>query len=186
MLPRTPHEPKIIWSTPKGYAASHCMNCKAGWTRTGPGGGSSHGMPARPRAGPGRYDGLQQVQGDRGAGRDLSHSTDEAAAGASCRLGDELAAVSGYYAARIAAVKRGTIAARHRRSRARDSERDRPEPCAPCSKGGAQRRGHRRKSEKRRNHPAKPSANAPGERASTFVREIDERRRRRYHSWPAL
>jgi hypothetical protein len=39
MLPRTPHEPKIIWSTPKGYAASHCLNCKAGWTRTGPGGG---------------------------------------------------------------------------------------------------------------------------------------------------
>lgn len=39
MLPRTPHEPKIIWSIPKGYAASHCLNCKAGWTRTGPGGG---------------------------------------------------------------------------------------------------------------------------------------------------
>jgi hypothetical protein len=38
MLPRTPHEPKIIWSTPKGYAASHCMNCKAGWVRTGPNG----------------------------------------------------------------------------------------------------------------------------------------------------
>jgi hypothetical protein len=39
MLPKTPHEPKIIWSTPKGYAASHCMTCKAGWTRTGPAGG---------------------------------------------------------------------------------------------------------------------------------------------------
>ena len=39
MLPRTPHEPKNIWSTPKGYAASHCLNCQAGWTRTGPGGG---------------------------------------------------------------------------------------------------------------------------------------------------
>lgn len=39
MQPRTPHEPKIIWSTPKGYAASHCMNCKAGWTRTGTNGG---------------------------------------------------------------------------------------------------------------------------------------------------
>lgn len=38
MLPRTPYEPKIIWATPKGYAASHCMQCKAGWTRTGPGG----------------------------------------------------------------------------------------------------------------------------------------------------
>jgi hypothetical protein len=40
MLPKTPHEPKIVWSTPKGYAASHCMNCKAGWTRTATIGGS--------------------------------------------------------------------------------------------------------------------------------------------------
>ncbi len=39
MLAKTPHEPKIVWSTPKGYAASHCMNCKAGWTRTGTTGG---------------------------------------------------------------------------------------------------------------------------------------------------
>ena len=39
MLAKTPHEPKVIWSTPKGYAASHCMNCKAGWTRTGTTGG---------------------------------------------------------------------------------------------------------------------------------------------------
>jgi hypothetical protein len=23
------------WREPTGYAASHCMNCKAGWTRTG-------------------------------------------------------------------------------------------------------------------------------------------------------
>ncbi len=25
----------MAWRTPKGYAASHCMQCKAGWTRTG-------------------------------------------------------------------------------------------------------------------------------------------------------
>ena len=25
----------MTWRTPAGYAASHCMNCKAGWTRTG-------------------------------------------------------------------------------------------------------------------------------------------------------
>jgi hypothetical protein len=29
----------MTWRTPKGYAASHCMNCKAGWTRTGENGG---------------------------------------------------------------------------------------------------------------------------------------------------
>lgn len=28
--------PQFLWRTPKGYAASHCMNCKAGWVRTGP------------------------------------------------------------------------------------------------------------------------------------------------------
>jgi len=32
---RPPQEPKIFWRTPSGYAASHCMQCKAGWTRTG-------------------------------------------------------------------------------------------------------------------------------------------------------
>lgn len=36
---KTPHEPKMLWRTPAGFAASHCMNCKAGWTRTGPSGG---------------------------------------------------------------------------------------------------------------------------------------------------
>jgi hypothetical protein len=33
--PRTPHQPQILWRKPTGYAASHCMNCEAGWTRTG-------------------------------------------------------------------------------------------------------------------------------------------------------
>ena len=36
---KVPHEPKILWRKPKGYAASHCLRCKAGWTRTGPAGG---------------------------------------------------------------------------------------------------------------------------------------------------
>jgi len=27
------------WQTPTGYAASHCRNCAAGWTRTGKEGG---------------------------------------------------------------------------------------------------------------------------------------------------
>ena len=36
MLARTPHQPQILWRKPAGYAASHCMQCKAGWTRTGP------------------------------------------------------------------------------------------------------------------------------------------------------
>ena len=35
MLPRTPQQPQIHWRKPTGYAASHCMNCKAGWTRMG-------------------------------------------------------------------------------------------------------------------------------------------------------
>ena len=39
MLPRTPQQPQIHWRKPSGYAASHCMNCKAGWTRTGKDGG---------------------------------------------------------------------------------------------------------------------------------------------------
>ncbi len=24
-----------FWKTPQGYAASHCLNCTAGWTRKG-------------------------------------------------------------------------------------------------------------------------------------------------------
>jgi hypothetical protein len=36
MLPRTPQQPQIIWRKQTGYAASHCLQCKAGWTRTGP------------------------------------------------------------------------------------------------------------------------------------------------------
>lgn len=71
------------------------------------GGRSSRSVPGRQRACARRYDGLQQVQGAERTGRDLSHSTDEAAAGASCGLGIELDAVSAYYAAKIAAVKRG-------------------------------------------------------------------------------
>jgi len=37
MIPKTPAPP--TWRTPTGYAASHCLQCKAGWTRTGPAGG---------------------------------------------------------------------------------------------------------------------------------------------------
>jgi len=29
-----------MWQTPTGYAASHCRNCAAGWTRTGTEGGA--------------------------------------------------------------------------------------------------------------------------------------------------
>jgi hypothetical protein len=50
---------------------------------------------------------LRQVRAEGSAGADLSRSTDEAAAGASFALGIELDAVSSYYAAKIAAVKRG-------------------------------------------------------------------------------
>jgi hypothetical protein len=65
------------------------------------------GLLARPRAGAGRYDGLQSVRADAGAAAGLTDSGGEAAAGASFRLGIELDAVSSYYAAKIAAVKRG-------------------------------------------------------------------------------
>ncbi len=30
---------KPIWNVPAGYAATHCRNCAAGWTRTGTEGG---------------------------------------------------------------------------------------------------------------------------------------------------
>ncbi len=36
MLHKTPSP---VWRTPAGYAASHCLQCKAGWTRTGSSGG---------------------------------------------------------------------------------------------------------------------------------------------------
>ena len=71
------------------------------------GGRSHHGLPARPRAGVSRYDGLRQVRAEGSAGSDLSRSTDDAAAGASFRLGIELDAVSDFYAAKIAAVRHG-------------------------------------------------------------------------------
>jgi hypothetical protein len=31
---------QTLWKTPEGYAATHCTQCKAGWTRTGSQGGS--------------------------------------------------------------------------------------------------------------------------------------------------
>lgn len=33
------HQLKTLWQTPTGYAASHCRQCAAGWTRTGKNGG---------------------------------------------------------------------------------------------------------------------------------------------------
>jgi len=75
------------------------------------GGGRHHGLPARPRAGPGRYDELRPVRAEGRAGAGLGRAADEAAAGqntgASFRLGIELDAVSDYYAAKIAAAKGG-------------------------------------------------------------------------------
>jgi hypothetical protein len=34
----TPRGRALLWQKPKGFAASHCMRCKAGWTRSGKGG----------------------------------------------------------------------------------------------------------------------------------------------------
>ena len=31
----TPKARTLLWKTPQGYAATHCMNCQAGWTRSG-------------------------------------------------------------------------------------------------------------------------------------------------------
>ena len=31
----TPKGRALLWRKPTGYGASHCMNCEAGWTRTG-------------------------------------------------------------------------------------------------------------------------------------------------------
>jgi hypothetical protein len=33
------HQLKTLWHTPTGFAASHCRQCKMGWTRTGKEGG---------------------------------------------------------------------------------------------------------------------------------------------------
>ena len=35
----TPQSRTRLWQNPTGYAASHCSNCEAGWTRTGKDGG---------------------------------------------------------------------------------------------------------------------------------------------------
>ena len=32
---RTPRGRALLWRKPTGYGASHCMQCKFGWTRTG-------------------------------------------------------------------------------------------------------------------------------------------------------
>ena len=32
--------PHPLWKTPDGYAATHCTQCKLGWTRTGTSGGA--------------------------------------------------------------------------------------------------------------------------------------------------
>jgi hypothetical protein len=31
----TPKARALLWKTPTGFGATHCKNCKAGWTRTG-------------------------------------------------------------------------------------------------------------------------------------------------------
>ena len=31
---------RLVWGKPNSFAATHCLGCKAGWTRTGPEGGS--------------------------------------------------------------------------------------------------------------------------------------------------
>ncbi len=67
----------------------------------------THGLSARPRAGLAGYDGLQQVRADGHAGDGLGRSTGDDAADPSFAFGVELAAVSSYYAAKIAAVRRG-------------------------------------------------------------------------------
>jgi hypothetical protein len=36
----TPKARTLLWKKPTGYGASHCMNCQAGWTRTGTGSGA--------------------------------------------------------------------------------------------------------------------------------------------------
>lgn len=34
----TPKGRALLWREPTGFAASHCRNCAAGWTRSGKGG----------------------------------------------------------------------------------------------------------------------------------------------------
>jgi len=36
----TPKGRQLVWGTASGFVLSHCMNCAAGWTRTGTGGGT--------------------------------------------------------------------------------------------------------------------------------------------------
>lgn len=31
----TPRGRALLWKTPTGFGKTHCMNCKAGWTRYG-------------------------------------------------------------------------------------------------------------------------------------------------------
>jgi len=31
----TPKARTLLWQTPTGFALTHCMQCKAGWTRKG-------------------------------------------------------------------------------------------------------------------------------------------------------
>lgn len=31
----TPRGRALLWKTPTGFGATHCMNCQAGWTRSG-------------------------------------------------------------------------------------------------------------------------------------------------------
>ena len=40
MLTTKSGAPHPLWKTPEGYAATHCTQCKLGWTRTGSSGGA--------------------------------------------------------------------------------------------------------------------------------------------------
>jgi hypothetical protein len=91
----------------QGLRGQPLHDVQGGLDADGSGGRRSDGLSARPRAGAGGYDGLQQVRGDGRAGGDLGRSTGDDAPDASCAFRGELAAVSSYYAAKIAAVRRG-------------------------------------------------------------------------------
>jgi hypothetical protein len=67
----------------------------------------SDGLSARPRAGVAGDDGLRPARAEGRAGDGVSRSISDAAPDASFAFRGELAAVSGYYAAKIAAVRRG-------------------------------------------------------------------------------
>lgn len=36
----TPAGRRLLWGKSEGYAATHCVNCAAGWVRSGPDGGT--------------------------------------------------------------------------------------------------------------------------------------------------